>query len=465
MRTQIRSATVMGFLALIGLMLTASEAGAAAGRSGWSAGVATSEITPEGPVWLAGYAARKEPSNGVLAPIFAKALALRDAEGETVVIVSLDLVGVKRPLTHRVASLVSEAYGLPQEALTLVSSHTHCAPLPSDTDGRARAYGIDDEAMEPNREWTTRLEATIVAIVGKALESLRPASASFGVGSCEFAMNRREPTETGFKIGSNPDGPVDHSVPVLDVNGEDGEPIAVVFGYACHCTTLGGDMLQVCGDYAGFAQEGIETDRPGAVALFLTGCGADANPAPRGTVELARQHGKSLADAVGRVLESKLRPLSGSIGAALVEPKLQFAGPTDRASYEARLDDGGPRAAHAKRMIEDLDAGKLIVSEHPYPIHAFALGDLTMVTLGGEVVVDYAIRLQAELENEDRPLWVVGYADDVFGYVPSLRVLREGGYEGGDAFYYSTFPTPFAEDVEQRLIDGVRKAVAKVRSR
>ncbi|WP_161602437.1 neutral/alkaline non-lysosomal ceramidase N-terminal domain-containing protein [Tautonia marina] len=465
MRMQIRSATAIGFMSLIGLMLAASDTRAVEVRSGWSAGVATAEITPDGPVWLAGYAARKEPSNGVLAPIFAKALALRDAEGETVVLVALDLVGVKRPLFNRVASLVSEAYGLPKEALTLVSSHTHCAPLPSDTDGRARAYGIDDEAMEPNREWTKRLEGSIVEIVGKALESLRPASAGFCVGSCEFAMNRREPTATGFKIGYNPDGPVDHSVPVLDVTGEDGEPIAVVFGYACHCTTLGGDMLQVCGDYAGFAQEGIEADRPGAVSLFLTGCGADSNPAPRGTVELARQHGRSLADAVGAVLDSELRPLSGSIGTALVEPKLQFAGPTDRESYEARLDDGGPRAAHAKRMIEDLDAGKPIVSEHPYPIHAFALGDLTMVTLGGEVVVDYAIRMQEELAEADRPLWVVGYADDVFGYVPSLRVLREGGYEGGDAFYYSTFPTPFAEDVEHRVMDGVREAVAKARGR
>jgi hypothetical protein len=461
-----RRGTAAGLIAWVLVLVPATAVGSARATegSGWSAGVATAEISPDEPVWLAGYAARKAPSAGVLAPIFAKAVALRDAEGRTVVLVAVDLVGVKRPLSDRVARQVADRFGLPREAFSIVSSHTHCAPLPMDTDGRARAYEIADEDLDANRAWTERLEGTIVSLVGRAIEGLRPASASFGVGSCDFVMNRREPTADGFRIGENPDGPVDRSVPVLDVTGDDGDPIAVIFGYACHCTTLGGDMLQVCGDYAGFAQQAIEAERPGTVSLFLTGCGADANPSPRGTIELARQHGGSLADAVIEVLKAERRPLSGPIRATMVEPSLRFAGPTDRASYEARLSDGGARAAHARRMIEDLDAGKPIATEHPYPIHAFALGDLTMVTLPGEVVVDYAIRLREELADEVRPLWVAAYADDVFGYIPSLRVLREGGYEGGDAFYYSTFPTPFAEDVEDRVVEGARQAVSEVRA-
>ena len=449
-------AWAMGLLAMV-------SGQALAGEPGWSAGVAMAEISPRGPVWLAGYAARKDPSTGALAPIFAKALALRDSEGRTVVIAAVDLVGIKRPLTERVARQVSERFGLPRAAFSIVSSHTHCAPLPMDTPGRARAYGIADEDLGANREWTGMLEGSLVDLVGRALDDLKPASASYGVGSCGFAMNRREPTEGGFRIGVNPEGPVDRSVPVLDVAGEDGEPIAVVFGYACHCTTLGGETLQVCGDYAGFAQQAIEAERPGAVSLFLTGCGADANPHPRGTVELARKHGRSLADAVLDVLGSGRRPLSGPIRAAMAEPTLRFAGPTDRRSYEDRLDDGGARASHARRMIEDVDSGVPIADEHPYPIHAFALGDLTLVTMPGEVVVDYAIRLRRELSDEARPLWVAAYADDVFGYVPSLRVLREGGYEGGEAFYYSTFPTPFEEDVEERVVRGVVEAVEGVR--
>jgi neutral ceramidase len=80
-------------------------------------------------------------------------------------------------------------------------------------------------------------------------------------------------------------------------------------------------------------------------------------------------------------------------------------------------------------------------------------------------VVDYAIRLQKELGGEGRALWVAAYANDVFGYVPSVRVLKEGGYEGLEAFYGSTFPTPFAEDVESIVVEAAREVVAKVREK
>src|SRR5208282_996489 len=110
-----------------------------------------------------------------------------------------------------------------------------------------------------------------------------------------------------------------------------------------------------------------------------------------------------------------------------------FAGPTDRASYDKLLTDSNRgRQRHAKRMIEHIDQGRPVRAEYPhYSVHAFALGDqLTLVALSGEVVVDFAIRLQKELGGEKTPLWVAAYANDVIGYIPSVRVLREGGYEG-----------------------------------
>jgi hypothetical protein len=91
-------------------------------------------------------------------------------------------------------------------------------------------------------------------------------------------MNRRTPTETGYRNHPNPDGPVDHTVPVLRVDGPGGELRAVLFGYACHNTNMG--FRKWLGDYAGYAQEYFENDHPGATALFLMGCGADQNPYP-----------------------------------------------------------------------------------------------------------------------------------------------------------------------------------------
>src|SRR5262249_31290665 len=231
-------------------------------------------------------------------------------------------------------------------------------------------------------------------------------------------------------------------------------------------TTLTDKIMTLSGDYAGFAQAAIEADHPGAVALFVTGCAGDANPEPRGTVALGRQHGRAVADAVEAVLARAdgLKPLSGALRAAYAETTLRFAGPTDRASYEGRLKEpGSGRQAHARRMLKRIESGQPIETEYPYPVQAFALGDgLTMLALAGEVVVDYALRLQKELGGPGRDLWVAAYANDVFGYVPSLRVLTEGGYEGGEAFYYSSFPTPFADDVEETIIRAARGVVGKV---
>jgi hypothetical protein len=74
-------------------------------------------------------------------------------------------------------------------------------------------------------------------------------------------------------------------------------------------------------------------------------------------------------------------------------------------------------------------------------------------------VVDYSLRLKSELPG--RAVWVAGYSNDVFGYIPSVRVLREGGYEAGDAMRYTDLPGPFAPSVEERIIAKVHELVNK----
>jgi neutral ceramidase len=85
---------------------------------------------------------------------------------------------------------------------------------------------------------------------------------------------------------------------------------------------------------------------------------------------------------------------------------------------------------------------------------------LLIVALAGEVVVDYSHRLQRELAGP--VVWIAGYSNDVFGYVPSLRVLQEGGYEGGGAMLWGSLPGPFAEDVEERIVNQVKKLAASL---
>jgi hypothetical protein len=450
-------------LALIGFAVASADEP----NAGWTAGLARADITPEGPVWMAGYAARKSPSEGVIQPLHAKALALRDAGGRTIVWITADVIGFDRPFTEAVINQIRDKHKLEREAVALFASHTHTGPTLRVSEESFRALGIDPESPAAKNNFAFRkgLEGKLVQLASDALGAMKPASVSHAVGKAGFAMNRREKTATGFKIGVNPNGPTDKSVPVLRVTDAVGKPVAVVFGYACHNTTLTDKTMSLSGDYAGFAQVQIEERHPGAVALFLTGCAGDANPEPRGQLEQARDHGRVLADAVEDALASPMQSLEAKLRSAFAEPMIHFAGPTDRASYEQRLQEpGSGRQAHAKRILAALDAGKPIKVDYVYPVQAFELGDrLTVLALAGEVVADYALRLKKELHDDSSPLWVAAYANDVFGYVGSARVIREGGYEGLEAYYYSTFPTPLDEGVEEVVIRAAEDVAAKVR--
>jgi hypothetical protein len=446
------------------------QAVASAQEVEWKAGAAKVDTTPAMPVRMAGYASRTAPSQGVAHPLAAKALALTDSRGHTVVFVTCDIIGFRRPFTNRVKDRVKAQHGLPAEDIVLLASHNHAGPTLAEPPDRAGGEGERREELQNNVEYTKVLEDKLVRLIGAALESMVPARLSYGMGRAHFALNRREPTPKGIRLGKYPAGPTDESVPLLRVESAEGKTLAVLFGYACHNTTLRPDMAQVAADFAGYAQDRVEADNPGAVAMFVTGCAGDADPHPFGTLDMAREHGEELGAAVKFVLDHPnwLTSLSGPIRSAYTETTLRFAGPTDRASYEKLLSDpNANRQRHARRMIEEIDAGRQPRTEYPhYSVQAFALGDrLTIAALSGEVVVDYAQRLQRELGGEGRTLWVAAYANDVLGYIPSVRVLKEGGYEAGEAFYGSTWPTPLADDVEDVVARAARSVIEQVRDK
>ncbi len=439
---------------------------AAEPSSGWKAGAARIDTTPAKPVRMAGYASRTSPSQGVSHPLAAKALALSDATGNRVVFVTCDIIAFRRAFTDRVTDRVKAKHGLPRENVVLLASHVHSGPSLAEASGPGGA--IVSEDLRNNVEYTRELEDKIVEVIGSALARMGPANLTYGVGRAHFALNRREPTPRGIRLGKYPAGPTDESVPILCVRGASGKPLAILFGYACHNTTLRPDMMKIDADYAGYAQDRIEADNPGAVAMFVTGCAGDADPHPFGTVAMAKDHGEELGAAVKFVVDHPnwWTPVAGELKAAFVETTIRFGGPTDRAAYEKlRNDPNSGRRRHAERMIEAFEKDRPIRSEYPhYSVHAFALGDrLTFVALSGEVVVDYAIRLKREIGGEGRDLWVAAYADDVIGYIPSVRVLKEGGYEAGEAFYGSTWPAPLAEDIESVVVKAAHDAVRKVR--
>ena len=424
----------------------------------WKAGVAAVDVTPTESLWMAGYASRTKPSEGVTNPLFAKALAVEDERGARFVMVTLDLIGIPRNMRDAVAKRVEAKQGLASSALMFNASHTHSGPVVRS--GGSVLYDLTPEQAQKVDAYNVGLQDKLVELIGAALADAQPARLSYSHARAGFAMNRRLPTDKGVQNSPYPEGPVDHAVPVLRVEAPDGKLRAIVFGYACHNTTLG--LFEFCGDYAGFAQQYIEEAHPGAKALFVMGCGGDQNPYPRGTVELAKQHGRTLATAVEAALLPKAKPVGGPLKVGLREVELEFAMPLNRAALlalQAGTDTLDQRRAAA--LLEELAKTGRMRTTYTYPIQAVRFGDdLLLVALAGETVVDFSLRLKRELTGQ--PLWVAGYSNDVFGYVPSRRVLEEGGYEATGAMRYTRLPGPFAPNVEEIIVDGVHQLVKQL---
>ncbi len=447
-----------------------------ASPTSWKAGVAKIVITPEMPMWMSGYADRNKPAEGKLHDLWAKALVLEDSKGNRGVLVTLDLVGIDRELSQSICRQIDKKYGLDRQGIILATSHTHTGPVVHSN--LNVMYFLDKTQQQRVEDYAQTLEKKVVQVVGEALAKLAPAQLSWGIGAAHFAVNRRNNKEADvprLKEEGKLKGPVDHDVPVLAVcdakragsvrSGatSDRRLRAIVCGYACHSTVL--SFFQWSGDYPGFAQIELEKAHPGAVALFWAGCGGDQNPLPRRSVLLAQKYGNELADAVETVLGKDMKLIASSLAATYTEIDLPFAElPTREQLVKDTESKDRYIANRAKLLLEKLSRAGRLKGNYPYPVQAWKLGpDLVWITLGGEVVVDYALRLKKEIDPGKT--WVMGYANDVMAYIPSLRVLKEGRYEGGGAMVYYGLPTVWGPQVEERIVAAVHQQVKKLRGK
>lgn len=426
-----------------------------AAETPWRVGIARREITPAGSIWMGGYASRNHPSEGVLQPLWAKALVLEDNAGGRGAIVTMDLIGIDRRLSEAVCRRVLPKTGIPRERILLNCSHTHSGPVVAGV--TPLVYDLDTQQKAAVAAYAKTLEDRLVAVIEAAAADLRPSSLGFAEGQCGFASNRRA-QRVAPKAGIKPPAPVDHGVPLIAVRGTDQSLRAVLFGYACHNTTLA--IYEINGDYAGFAQAALEQRYPGATALFMIGCGADCNPHPRGKVELAKEHGQSLAAAVERALGGSLQPLRGTLKAGFEQVDLKLVDPPAKDAIQRLAQDKNVyKQRLARFLLEELAAGRPLQTSCSCPVQLLRLGDdLLLVALGGEPCVDFALRLRREFAG--RRIWIAGYSNDVLAYIPSERVLQEGGYEGGEAMVYFGVHGPFQPGLEQRLIDSVKRLAA-----
>lgn len=414
-------------------------------------GVASIDITPEGPIRLAGYGAReKTESEGVLQKLHAKAMAFgSDAENASVLI-TVDLVGITWPLTSKLAEQLAKKAGIQPGHLVICASHTHGGPeignllnilqyRPGHFSDSLLALDQLDHIAEYREQLSRKLEEVALA----ALKNRKPAQVAWGQGQAGFAKNRR--TEGG---------PVDPSLPILRITNPDGSLRAVLVNYACHGTTMGGNINKIHGDWIAEAQKIIEANHPGVIAMVALGCAGDANPAPRGTFEDLKNHGQEISDNVDKLLTAQLQPITSPPVVKMKWIKLPFSKIRSVPELVELTADKSVKGYYARLAVDRLLRGDSIPANLDYPIQVWNFDNkMAMVNLAGEVVVDYSIRLKNELGAEH--LWINAYSNDVPCYIASKRVIGEGGYEAESSMYYYDKPSPFSPEVEDIIVEAV----------
>ena len=411
----------------------------------FEAGAAKVDVTPDYPILLSGYAARGDKEvDQTIQPLFARALAFNPPGQKPLVLVTVDNCGIPAMLSEAVSKELSAKFDLPRSHLAVCSTHTHYAPMLTGVLPNLFTKKIPAEKQATVDRYTRELTAAIVQAASQAIESRRPAKLQYAIGEVGFAANRR-----------TSGGPTDHELPVVAVRDVDDKMIAVVAGYACHCTTIGSTPAFI-GDWAGYASQYLEREYPGSVALVTIGCGGDQNPSPRGKLEFSQQYGQMIRDEVVKLVKEGMPKIVGQTEATFANVPLPFAPLPTLEEWKEMSEADGINGFYASNFVRKIEQGETIPDHLPYPIQCWSIGDdLAIVFLGGEVTVDYSLVLKEKAPAGK--LWVAAYSNDVRSYIPSQRVLKEGGYEGGGSRVWYDQPQVFAEPVEATILKEVQR--------
>ncbi len=418
---------------------------------------------------MAGFAARKSPSEGAIHDLWAKALMLEDAQGNRSLLITMDLLGMPKNFSDELRKRIHKEYGLDKSQIILSCSHTHSGPVISRT--LKYIYPMGESDWITVDRYTAQLAEMLFQLAGEAIKETKPARIYTQSGITRFQVNRRKnvegfsadkslPSERNLLPTISLEGPNDYSVPVIKIEGADKELMAIIFGYACHPTTL--SLNKFSGDYPGFAQIELEKLYPGTTAMFFQGAGADLNAFPRLTLPLSKQYGKQLAATVERILSEKMDLQQSVLVHKYNEINLPLAKPLPIEQLEEMAQGNDYHARWARGILDEYKQnGKWMNSYPVYPIQYWKIGNQSLFVLGGELLVSYGLRLK-EMFGQD--IFVMGYANDVMAYIPSATVIEEGGYEGDTSQHAYGLPAKWDKQIEPVILKGMEELVLNAKT-
>ncbi|MFH1476300.1 MAG: neutral/alkaline non-lysosomal ceramidase N-terminal domain-containing protein [Verrucomicrobiota bacterium] len=423
-----------------------------------SAGIARRCITPTRPVFQSGYG-RSAKSQGIYQQLHARALVLKDAKRDCIAILTAELLDFSQPLVDTIKAGVKKRLGLDESQVLLSASHTHCGPVVDDQ--------ISNLYPEVDMEYVHWLGRACSDTICDAAQELKPVTAQFATGTAVFGINRRRPDLPDCPMMPNPSGRCDPEVVILKLAQPGGDPVAILFSYACHPTVMGGQIIG--GDYPGHAQLQLEKEFPGANAMFLAGCFGDVRPRminangsfSSGMIDDVRAMGRELSLAVMAGLSGMVRDVTGPLLHRIETVQLPYQKPLTKAEFKkvAERDQEG-KGKWAKTMLARIAKDGKLPASRPSTVQALGIGPFRLVAFSDEMCVGYQLKVKKGLAPT--PALVAGYCGCVRSYVPTADMIPQGGYEAHRNIEVYLEPAPLAPKTEKILIaTALRLAGAK----
>jgi len=363
-------------------------------------GASQINITPEQPVIMSGYDARKTPSTGIHDSLFASALFFSD-EQDKALLISVDMIGFPFAFVDSIKKMISIKTGLSVDNIMVVATHDHGGPA---------IHTYEDKLPQANEDYIQTLKEKLVTLATDAMRNPEPFSMGIGKGTCNMNINRRAVfADGGVWLGRNPDGVCDHELDVIKFVDEKNNLIAILVNWPCHGTVSGQENYEITGDWPASAARYIRKLAEKNIVVAIT-AGASANINPIygpgndfNEVEAVGYHvGKKAWKTLNQIKTSPVKSIK------FINSDLTFPG-------KKPWKDQFPQTSYPTGSDVDIR------------LTALKLDKIVLCGISGELMTEMGMQVK---KNSPYPNTImVTHCNGLSGYICTDKAFTEGGYE------------------------------------